>query len=49
MYHALYPKGLIKGMFVGWNPTKEEIEGWLIVHELEFAHKDNRSSRFNPI
>jgi hypothetical protein len=35
-------------MFVGWNPMKEEIEIWLTVQELEFSHKDNRSSRFKP-
>ena len=37
------------GMFLGWNLTKEEIEIWLTVQELEFAHKDNRIPRFKPI
>jgi hypothetical protein len=35
-------------MFVGWNPTKEEIEIWLTIQELEFSHKDNRSPKFKP-
>ena len=25
---------------------KEDIERWLTVQELEFSHKDNKSSRF---
>jgi hypothetical protein len=33
-------------MFVGWNPTKEEIEIWLKFQEIDFSHKDNKSSRF---
>jgi hypothetical protein len=33
-------------MFLGCNPTKYDIEIWLTVQELEFSHKDNRSSRF---
>jgi hypothetical protein len=35
-------------MFIGWNPTKVEIERWLIVQELDFSHKENRSLGFNP-
>jgi hypothetical protein len=35
-------------MFLGWNPTKGEIESWLIVEELEISHKDNISYKFKP-
>ena len=28
-----------------WNPTKEKIESWLKIKELEFAQKDNRNHR----
>jgi hypothetical protein len=31
-----------------WNPTREEIEGWLRAKELEFAQKDNRNPRIRP-
>jgi hypothetical protein len=33
-------------MFRPWNPTKQEIERWLETKKLEFAQKDNRSSRY---
>jgi hypothetical protein len=28
-----------------WNPTREEIKGWLRTIEIDFAHKDNRNPR----
>jgi hypothetical protein len=31
-----------------WNPTREEIEGWLRTKELEFAQKDNRNPKITP-
>ena len=31
-----------------WNPTKEEIKGWLRTKELEFAQKDNRNPILTP-
>jgi hypothetical protein len=31
-----------------WNPTKEEIEGWLRTKELEFSQKDNRNPSLTP-
>jgi hypothetical protein len=35
-------------MWRPWNPTREEIEGWLRTKELDFAHKDNRNPRITP-
>jgi hypothetical protein len=35
-------------MWRPWNPTREEIEGWLSTKEIEFAHKDNRNPRITP-
>jgi hypothetical protein len=37
-----------KGMFRPWNPTKEEIEIWLKIKELEFSQKDNRNPKLTP-
>jgi hypothetical protein len=37
-----------KGMLRPWNPSKEEIESWLRMKELDFAQKDNRNPTVTP-
>jgi hypothetical protein len=31
-----------------WNPTKEEIESWIRIKEMEFSQKDNKNPRVTP-
>jgi hypothetical protein len=35
-------------MFMPWNPKKVEIERWLKMKELEFAHKENKKPNLTP-
>jgi hypothetical protein len=37
-----------KGVFRPWNPTNKEIKIWSETKHLEFAQKDNKSSRYTP-